>query len=200
MTSSPQPGLITLLAPPGTSRPAGCARVVTRARSFAGPEAWVRRTGPRAHICAASCRALISPTDLALSPAVVFGHAALDLWSGRRRRTGIGRAPGRAHGSAAPGGALGLGPVLALHTAVVADAADHPRAARTAAARVWQAGPRADVDAASRCTLVRRPILSLRAPVVGLAAADEIVARVTGGRIPAVWDVGDQDVGRVRAA
>src|SRR5437879_3766308 len=178
MTSSPQPGLITLLAPPGTSGPAGCARVVTRARSFAGPEAWVRRTGPRAHICAASCRALISPTDLALSPAVVFGHAALDLRSGRRRRrTGIGRAPGRAHGSAAPGGALGLGPVLALHTAVVADAADHPRAARRAAARVWQAGPRADVDATSRCTLVRRPILALRAAVVGQAAAAESVGR-----------------------
>src|SRR6266403_589342 len=134
MTSSPQPALITSLAPSGTSGPAGSARVVTRARSFAGPEAWVRRTGPCAHICAASCRALISPTDLALSPAVVLGHAALDLWFGRRqRRTGSGRAPGRAHGRAAPGGALGLGPVLALHTAVVGNAADHLRASRRAA-------------------------------------------------------------------
>src|SRR5213593_1182354 len=177
--------------PPSTSRPAGSARVVARPRSFAGPAARVRLTGSRAHVCAASRRALVGRTDLAFRPAVVLGHAALDLWFGRRQRwTGIGRAPGRAHRGAASGGALGLGPGLAPRTAVVGDAADHPRVSRRAAARVRQAGPGAHVDAASRGTLVHRPILALRAFVPGQAAADEVVARVTRGRIPEAGDVG----------
>src|SRR3989442_10536710 len=105
---------MTLLMPPGISGPAGSARVVTRARSVGGPTARVRPTGPRAHVCAPSRRALVGRTDLALRPAVVVGRAALDLWFGRRLgRAGIGRAPGRPHGRPAPGGALGLGPVLA---------------------------------------------------------------------------------------
>src|SRR2546426_978568 len=66
-------------------------------------------------------------------------------------------------------------------------------------ARVRPTGPRAHVCAASRGTLARRPILALRAVVAGQTAADEIVARVDGGRIPGAGDVGDQDVGRVRA-
>src|SRR5947208_3953908 len=183
---------MTSSTPARTSGPAGSSRVVTRGRSFAGPAARVRLTGPRARVRAASRRALVGRSDLALRSAVVLGHAALDLRSGRRqRRTGMGRAPGWAHGGAAPGGALGLGPGLALHTAVVGDAADHPRASRRAAARVWQAGPGAHVDAASRCTLVHRPMLALRALVPGQAAADEVVG---------AGDVGDQDGGRIRAA
>src|SRR2546427_357445 len=67
-------------------------------------------------------------------------------------------------------------------------------------ARVRLTGPRAHVSAASRRTLVRYPTLALRALVVGQAAADEIVARVAGGRIPGAGNVGDQDGGRVRAA
>src|SRR5437867_12505461 len=184
-----------------SSTPARTSRVVTRGRSFAGPAARVRLTGPRARVRAASRRALVGRSDLALRSAVVLGHAALDLRSGRRqRRTGVGRAPGRAHGGAAPGGALGFGPGLALHAAVVGEAADHPRASRRAAARVRQAGPGAHVDAASRCALVHHPMLALRALVPGQAAADEVVARVAGGRIPGAGDVGDQDGGRVRAA
>ena len=43
-------------------------------------------------------------------------------------------------------------------------------------------------------------MLALRALVAGQAAADDVVARVAGGRIPGAGDVGDQDGGRVRAA
>src|SRR5438034_663182 len=50
---------MTSRVPPGTSGPAGSARVVTGPRSFAGPAARVRLTGPRAHVGAASRRALV---------------------------------------------------------------------------------------------------------------------------------------------
>src|SRR5439155_14886750 len=93
-------------------------------RGPAGAAARVRLTCSRAHVGAASRRALIGRADLALRPTVALGHAAPDAAARRpTRRAGVRRACAGAHvDSALRGAGLG-GPILALEAVVVPQAA-----------------------------------------------------------------------------